>query len=149
MTPRFLSFLPFIFEWECEYDKQGNVVAEHDPDDAGGTTKYGIDQRSHPSIDIEALTKDAATTIYWTEWLADGCEPMPSPYAEVFFNCAVNMGLGRARQFDKGIPGADATAFLKLQDNYYHHLAENNNRLAKYLKGWLNRTAALRHRFSL
>lgn len=141
MTPRFLAFMPFIFEWEGE-------AFENDPDDPGGATKFGIDQRSHPGVDIRNLTKDEALAIYWKEWNDDGCEPMPSPYAEVFFNCAVNMGLGRAQGFDKLIPGADWNAFLNFQEGYYRGLANNHKNFQKYLKGWLNRTEALRARFA-
>lgn len=140
MSPRFLAFMPFIFEWEGE-------TFENDPDDPGGATKFGIDQRSHPDVNIRALTKDEALAIYWSEWLADGCGPMPSPYAEVFFNCAVNMGLGRALQFDRQVAGASIDEFLTQQENYYRHLAESN-KFHKYLKGWLNRTTALRNRFA-
>lgn len=141
-SDRFLVFMPFIFEWEGE-------AYENDPDDPGGATKYGIDQRSHPDIKIHELTKADALDIYWQEWLTDGCEPMPSPYAEVFFNCAVNMGLGHARSFDRQVPGADAKALLDLQDDSYRSLTEHNLHLRKFLKGWLNRTHALRERFLL
>lgn len=141
MTPRFLAFMPFIFEWEGE-------TFENDPDDPGGATKFGIDQRSHPDVDIHNLTKDEALAIYWSEWLADGCETMPSPYAEVFFNCAVNMGLHRAQEFDKLVPGASVDQFLNLQEGYYRGLAANHKNFQKYLKGWLNRTSALRTRFA-
>lgn len=137
---RFLAFLPFIFEWEGE-------AYENDPDDPGGETKFGIDKRSHPNEDIKRLTAERAAQIYWEEWIGAGCEEMPSPYAEVFFNCAVNMGLGRAREFDEQIPGADADHFLRLQEDYYMRLGSQPNR-AKYLKGWLNRTAALRNKAS-
>ncbi len=133
--------MPFIFEWEGE-------TYENDPDDPGGATKFGIDQRSHPGVNIRALTKDQALSIYWSEWLADGCDPMPSPYAEVFFNCAVNMGLHRAVEFDKQLTGAQWKDFLVLQEGYYRHLAATHKNLSKFLKGWLNRTAALRARFS-
>lgn len=142
MTPRFLAFMPFIFEWEGE-------SYENDSDDPGGETKFGIDKRSHPSEDIKNLTKDRALEIYYREWQQDGIEPMPSPYAEVFFNCAVNMGLSRAREFDKKIPGADAAHFLILQEDYYRQLANNHRGFFKYLKGWLNRTNALRTRFNI
>lgn len=141
MSPRFLAFMPFIFEWEGE-------TYENDPNDPGGATKFGIDQRSHPNVDICDLTKDQALAIYWSEWLVDGCEPMPSPYAEVFFNCAVNMGLARAQGFDKLIPGADWKAFLNFQEGYYRGLATNHKNFQKFLKGWLNRTSALRSRFA-
>src|SRR5690349_2922065 len=142
MTQRFLDFMPFIFEWEGE-------TFENDPDDPGGATKFGIDQRSHPNVDIRDLTKEQATEIYWQEWQADGCESKGSPFAEVFFNCAVNMGLGRAKQFDSSVTGEDAKGFLDLQENYYKHLAINHKNFQKYLKGWLNRTQALRERFDL
>lgn len=142
MTDRFLTFMPFIFEWEGE-------TYENDPDDPGGATKFGIDQRSHPDVNIRELTKDGALGIYWQEWLADGCEAKGSPFAEVFFNCAVNMGLTRAKLFDSNIQGEDAKGFLDQQENYYRHLAANGTKFRKYLKGWLNRTTALRKRFSL
>lgn len=140
MSPQFLAFMPFIFEWEGE-------VFENDPDDPGGATKYGIDQRSHPDVNIRSLTKGQALAIYWKEWNDDGCEAKGSPFAEVFFNCAVNMGLGRAKQFDKNVVGEDWNGFLDQQEAYYRHLAESN-RFHKYLKGWLNRTTALRKRFA-
>lgn len=139
-SPRFLAFLPFIFQWE-------GTKLEIDPHDPGGMTKFGIDKRSHPSVDIAALTPSSASEIYWSEWNEDGCEPMPSPYAEVFFNCAVNMGLHRAQEFDKQIPGADALAFLSLQEKAYNDLASSHKNFQRYLHGWLNRTAALRERF--
>lgn len=142
MTPRFLSFMPFIFEWE-------GTRLEIDPHDPGGMTKFGIDKRSHPSVNIAGLTASAATDIYWQEWNTDGCEPMPSPYAEVFFDTAINMGLSRAQEFDKQIPGADAKAFLDLRDAKYNDIADSHKDLQRYRQGWHNRTAALRKRFSL
>lgn len=134
--------MPFIFEWEGE-------VYENDPDDPGGATKFGIDRRSHPGVDIKNLTKDHALEIYWKEWQEDGCESKGSPFAEVFFNCAVNMGLGRAIQFDKGVKDEDARGFLDLQESYYRRLAAGHRNFQKFLRGWLNRTHALRERFSL
>jgi lysozyme family protein len=35
-----------------------------DKDDPGGTTNFGISQRSYPALDIKNLTKEAATAIY-------------------------------------------------------------------------------------
>lgn len=131
--------MPFIFEWEGE-------SYENDPDDPGGETKFGIDKRSHPNENIRNLTKDRALEIYWEEWQRDGCEAKGSPFAEVFFNCAVNMGLTRAKQFDAEIQGEDWEGFIDKQEAYYNHLAESN-RFHKYLHGWLNRTRALFQRF--
>lgn len=134
--------MPFIFEWEGE-------IYEHDSDDPGGATKFGIDQRSHPNVDIRNLTKEQATEIYWKEWQEDGCDKKGSPFAEVFFNCAVNMGYSRAKQFDRGVKDEDSKTFLDLQESYYRRLANGHRNFQKYLKGWLNRTNALRERFGL
>lgn len=136
----FTDFFPFLMEWEGE-------AFENDPDDPGGATKYGIDQRSHPEVNIRALTKDQAEEIYWREWLAAGCGGMPSPFAEVYFNCAVNMGLSRAQEFTAAA-GQDPRKFLQLQEAKYRSLGASSTR-QMFLKGWLNRTAALRKRFAV
>ena len=67
MTKDFLEAMKFIFEHENVLSR-GKVVAEHDSKDPGGTTKYGIDARSHPGVDIENLTEQQALNIYWEEW---------------------------------------------------------------------------------
>ncbi|WP_395739937.1 glycosyl hydrolase 108 family protein [Prosthecobacter sp.] len=136
----FRTFMPFIFAWEGR-------TFENDPDDPGGATKFGIDQRSHPNVDIKNLTEELALAIYWEEWKDDGCPGLPRPYAEVFFNCAVNMGKGRANGFH-GVAKGNASVFLGLQEGYYQRLAQQD-RFKKYLKGWLNRTKALRDRFGI
>ena len=138
MTPRFLEFMPFIFQWEGGY--------ENDPDDPGGETNYGIDKRSHPAVDIRRLTKAGALEIYWSDyWRKNGCESMPASLGEVFFNCCVNCGAGRARKLLTGSNNS-AAAFLDNQEAYYRRLAEARPASRKFLKGWLNRTAALRRR---
>lgn len=136
----FEAFFPFLMTWEGE-------VYEDDPNDPGGATKFGIDARSHPGIDIKNLTKEKAKAIYWKEWLEAGCDRMPSPYAEVFFNCAVNMGLSRAEEFSAKSNG-DSDHFLTLQEQKYRSLGASPKRKI-YLKGWLNRTTALRKRFGI
>jgi len=136
MTPRFLEFIPFIFKWEGGYD--------NDPDDPGGETHYGIDQRSHPDVDIKHLTQEEARQIYWEDyWVNDRCESHPFPLGEVFFNACVNCGAGRARKIlANGNPSA--SAFLDNQEAFYQRLADARPTLRKYLKGWLNRTEDLR-----
>ena len=130
--------MPFIFKWEGGYD--------NDPDDPGGETKFGIDKRSHPNVVIRNLTKESAMDIYWREyWQRNGCEAMPSPLGEVFFNCCVNCGAGRARRILAGVEHEGAAGgFLDLQEAYYRRLANARPVLEKFLKGWLNRTADLR-----
>ena len=138
MTRRFLDFMPFIFRWEGGYD--------NDPDDPGGETKFGIDKRSHPEVDIRNLTREEATEIYWRcYWVRHGCEWFAKPLGEVFFNACVNCGPGRARALLRAAPAPPtALLFLDAQDAFYRRLAQARPGLAKFLKGWLNRTADLR-----
>ena len=146
MTSRFNTFMPFIFKWEGGYD--------NDPDDPGGETHFGIDKRSHPDVDIKALTRDGAARIYWSDyWVRNACEAKPWPLGEVFFNACVNCGAGRAGKLlavagDK--EGANAaSAFLDEQEGFYQRLADAKPRLRKYLRGWLARTADLRRTLQL
>lgn len=135
--------LPFLWEWE-------GTKFENDSDDPGNYvngklvgTKYGIDARSHPKTDIKNLTEETAAAIYFDEyWQANRCEKMPYPMGEVFFDTCVNCGRGRADkllQISRGAAG-----FLDARDAFYKRLAEARPRSRKYLKGWLNRTSALR-----
>lgn len=150
MTPRFLKMIPWLFQWE-------GTTFENDPDDPGGATKFGVDLRSyaqdHPGAsvaDIRNLTGDQATAVYWNDyWQKFGCEEMPFPLGEVYFNACVNCGETRAKSLlqQASGPGDDiATAknFLDYQDGFYHRLASARAASAKFLPGWLNRTADLR-----
>lgn len=129
--------MPFIFEWEGGYD--------HDPDDPGGETNFGIDKRSHPAEDIKHLTKDRAKEIYFEEWTKYGCEDLPEPLGEVEFNCNVNCGNGRTRKIMEAIAAhPTAAAFEDEQEAFYRRLVAARPASAKYLKGWLNRLNDLR-----
>lgn len=100
-TPRFLAFMPFIFEWEGGYD--------NDPDDPGGRTWFGIDIASHPNSEIWALAPDRGNKAVWEKakgiaaeiyfadyWQKNHCEELPELVGEVVMNIAVNAGSGRA-----------------------------------------------------
>jgi lysozyme family protein len=141
VTDRFINFIPFILEWETEFNKDGSVRTEHDPDDPGGTTRYGIDQRSHPDVDVENLTKEQATKIYYDEWVGEGIENMAPKLGEAYYNACVNTGVGQAKRF---LEQSNKTAqdFLQKNADFYRRLAERR-RFRKYLNGWLNRIHAL------
>lgn len=135
--------LPFIYKWECVYDKKGNVIAENVKDDAGSLTKYGIDQRSHPQVDIYNLNEKQAREIYLKEyWEKYRCESHPKPLGEVFFNCCVNCGYGRAQKILAQAKTAET--FLQEQEAFYRRLVAAKPKLQKFLRGWLNRTADLK-----
>jgi hypothetical protein len=99
---RFEDFLKgFTFKWECVFDRQGRVIAEEDPDDPGGVTKYGIDKSGHPNLSatqIRNLTEDQAVEIYFTgEWPASHAGQLPVPLGEISFDMTVLDGTRDAR----------------------------------------------------
>lgn len=154
---RFAKWLNWILKWE-------GTTFENDPDDPGGVTKFGIDQRSHPTENIRNLTRGRAAEIYWNDyWVRSKAHLMPSGVGEVVGNIAVNAGLGRAAkwlQADVGVtvdgqigdktltavnacdPKALTSHLLQQTENHYRSIAKG--KLAKFLGGWLNRNNDLR-----
>jgi lysozyme family protein len=151
-TSDFNAFFEFLKEWE-------GVDYEDDPDDPGGATKYGIDQRSHPDVNIRNLTESQAKYIYWTEWTSEGAGNFPEPLRQVYFNYCVNTGKSRAAKLIQqalgvtadGIIGPKTMAAIKATDALGLALAtiEKGNAFyralnrPKFLQGWLNRNSAL------
>lgn len=137
MTQRFLNFIPFVL------DHEGGIY-ENDPDDPGGATKWGIDSRSHPSVDIKNLTKDGATEIYFTSyWARNRCGELSAKLGECHMDACVNCGPVRANKF-LGLSNGQPTLYNNQRDAFYHRLVVVVPRSRKYLKGWLNRTRDLK-----
>ena len=157
--------MDFVLARETKYGPGGRVVVERDPSDPGGTTKYGIDQRSHPRIDVASLDRGEAEEIYYEEkWRRFRCGELKAPWDLAVFDASVNPGEGwvipnlqRAvgAKVDgwigpKTIAAVNAAGnqqlieFLRLRCAYYRARPEKiNGRIFrdKYLKGWLNRVA--------
>lgn len=78
----------------------------NDPKDPGGETKYGISKRSHPAVDVGALTLDGARRIYKANYYdkihGDDLDP---GLALVCFDAAVNNGVGQAIRWLQGALG--------------------------------------------
>lgn len=156
MSARFSAWFQWLLQWE-------GVVYENDPDDAGGATKFGIDQRSHPHVNIRALTQQRAADIYLDEaWHKMHAEELPAGLGEVLANITVNCGVGRAvewLQFALGVKvdgyfgpitlkNAQGTRTAPLcarliarTEQHYRAIAKGRKR--KFLKGWLNRNNSL------
>lgn len=163
-NPRFQRALDFVLKWETVLDRQGKPIAENDPDDSGGLTKFGIDQRSHPNVDICSLTREAAAAIYHRDyWLSVRAHELPLSIGEIVFDIAVNNGKWRAIRWLQEAVGAKADGFigpktlraafdseidqlastlLCRREKFYRRIGRG--RRVKYLKGWLNRNASLR-----
>lgn len=59
-------------------------------------TKFGISAGSYPTLDIAALTLDAAQQIYRRDyWDRVQADALPPPLALLVFDAAVNNGVGR------------------------------------------------------
>jgi lysozyme family protein len=120
----------FTFPHECAYAPGHNgdmnyVVTENVPNDAGGATKYGIDQASHPEINIEGLTAADAENIYKAEFAAvhwsilgntvPALTEFPAAAALAFFDCREVCGAHAAwictqralNLTPDGVPGPD------------------------------------------
>ncbi len=153
---RFGRWLDWLLQWE-------GTVYENDPDDPGGATKFGIDQRSHPKVNIRALTRDQAAAIYLDEaWQKMHADELPAGLGEVLANIAVNCGKVDAIKWLETALSMDAngtfdavllrqaklantralcTALLDRTELHYRNIAKGN--LHKYLPGWLNRNKSL------
>ncbi len=121
----------FIFKWEGGYS--------NDPADPGGETKYGISKRAHPDVDIKNLTVEDAKSIYLNEyWMVLDCDNLDWPMDLVVMDVGVNMGPGRAREFQS--VAEDWKEFIILRIKYYMKLKD---KYPKFIFGWLNRTMDL------
>jgi lysozyme family protein len=166
-TEAFVAALPFVLRWE------GGFV-NHPNDPGGATNKgvtqavYDAWRGSQGAArqSVELITNAEVESIYEKQyWLAAHSHDLQRPLDLVQFDTAVNMGVRRAVRFLQhcagcGVDGsfgkntADAVAacdqgqavieYCKAREQYYKTLAQNNPRLAVFLKGWLNRLNALR-----
>lgn len=124
----FRRCLAFVLKWE------GGDKITRDPRDPGGTTKYGISQRAHPSLDIESLTEAQAAAIYEIEyWRPTGCDGLAWPLNLCAFDCAVNQGPGFAREALRlsHVPGT----VLQIRWERY----QRSKGFETYGRGWGNR----------
>jgi lysozyme family protein len=162
-SDRFLECVDFVLRHETEYNADGSVRVERDKRDPGGTTKYGIDQRSHPDVSVENLSLADAKKIYFDdEWTKCRCGELKAPWDLALFDAAVNVGSHRAVRWLQEAVGAEKDGFIgpktiakanaadeksfdrfiERRKFYYTSEVKTSLRLT-YLKGWLNRVADL------
>ncbi len=171
-TPRFMHFAAWVLDRETVF-KRGRwgdyaaVIAENVSGDAGGLTKFGIDQRSHPSCKVEYLNAREAVEIYWwSYWVASCAGSYPFGYGEILCDVRINGGNGpkllQAALNDCGAKlkvdgviglrtveameryrGIGWEPFIQRRETRYRLLAKHPAR-AKFLAGWLDRMRLLR-----
>src|SRR5574343_1384729 len=114
------------------------------PGDRGGLTNRGIASAYHPGVDVANLTQDGAREIYRNEyWTTSGANKLPWPMSLVHFDTAVAMGPAKAQAL-LNESGGDPAKYIQLREQAHVARAEEDPSQAKFLKGWLNRTADLK-----
>lgn len=178
MTRNFGRALDFVLAHECAYERghfgdRAHVISENASGDRGGLTKWGIDQASHPDVNIRALDYDGAARIYAVnEWAKCRCDDLPEGVDIAVFDTAVNCGAGTAiillqRALNNcghgSVPalredgyigpktiraaqriGAEVIEkIMALREGRYHNIVESNQSQRRFLHGWLNRVRDL------
>jgi lysozyme family protein len=120
-------------------------------------------------VDIQNLTQEQATEIYWQEWLVAKADKLPWPLSLAYFDSCVNAGNHQAALLlqrivgaaDDGIIGpatikaavgacaekganAVATDFCTAKEAFYRLLCKKNPDFNEFKNGWLNRVSDLR-----
>ncbi len=155
--------LKFVMAHEIARDRDGNVTWEKVPGDRGGVTKYGIDSRSHPNLDIKNLSYEDAASTYYEEYWTPICGPqLPEALAIATFDIAVLQGVGAAKKLLQkalgvkvdGVIGPRTLAaaeksgaeelrkLLALREQGLRRISAQPLQ-KKFLKGWLARNGAL------
>lgn len=121
-------------------NQEGGYV--DNPRDPGGETNFGISKREYPWLDIPNLTREDAVRIYYADyWRKSGADQLPMPLALVVLDTAVNLGVGKAKEF-LADSGGNVQAYLALREARYRELAQSP-RYANFLNGWLARLGHL------
>lgn len=144
---------------------EGGETIVNDPDDPGGTTKYGISARAHPELGpkgVEALTESEAMKIYFQDyWEPVKAGDLPAALRLAVFDSAVNQGVKKASELIQtaantlgetlridGVIGVETLSVLsglaadRLADEFMRRRMSHYRTLPtfeKYGRGWENR----------
>jgi lysozyme family protein len=97
---------------------------------------------------IHITMQEVQDIYYHNYWLAAGCDKLPVKLAIAVFDCAVNQGLGRAKQF-LAICNKSSDTFISLRLAHYNKLIayvdeHGKKPYAVFKNGWLSRIAKLK-----
>lgn len=156
---RYNRFFPILMKYEGGY--------VNDPDDPGGETKFGISKRAYPHLNIADLTIDEAKDIFFRDYYIplNIAAFVDDNLAWHVFDMGVNAGKAKAARILQKLVGAwpDGNIgkktiravelftgeyplwiyYLSQRIMHYMMLTERNQKMLKYLKGWILRTMRL------
>lgn len=145
-TDLFKKALSFVLKWEGGY--------VNNPNDKGGATNKGITQETYNNWlisqgkfrkDVKFISQQEVEEIYYKNyWLKAGCDKMSKVFAVICFDTAVNMGIGRVKEFLQAARWTDPQKFLAAREQKYREFAKYGNQKI-FLNGWLNRLNDLRN----
>jgi lysozyme family protein len=111
-------------------------------EDTGGPTMMGISSRANPDVNLQRVKEDPEyrSSIYRERyWNPIGADRMDPRMANVAFDTAVNLGVGRTRQLLEEA-GNDPARLLQLRQQHYNDLiARDPETYGRYGRGWSNR----------
>ncbi len=174
MSKAFDLAIKFVLPHEEEFARghwgdENFVVSEKVSGDSGGLTKWGIDQSSHPGVDIEHLKRGDAIALYALEWERYNIDKLPEKLAVAQFDVRVNGGYAikwlqnalnqvcRLKLAVDGVMGPSTLSaaqncnvelvleyFISERDARFDRLAAANPKLQKFRSGWKQRDTDLR-----
>jgi hypothetical protein len=98
------------------FQREGGYVAD---DNGAGPTKFGINEKAHPNVDIQNLSQDEARTIYQSDYLAPVIQAgVPANAQEAVLDAAVNQGVKTALDLWEASKG-DLKRFVELRLKRY------------------------------
>jgi lysozyme family protein len=148
---------------------EGGAAYTETTGDTGGATKYGISQKSYPTLNIKALTEAEAKAIYKRDYWdkIKGDQIKWQKVASAIFDYAVNSGVSTAIKAaqeaatnvlhinvtvdgimgPKTLEAINSCDFDHFNDAYalqkiahYAAICNKNRDQSKFLLGWVNRT---------
>ena len=131
----------------------------NDPRDPGGETNWGVSKRAYPNVDIKALTKEAAKSIYRRDyWTPVRADELPESVCFDVFDAAVNHGVLQSAKWlqraagaqPDGVIGAQTVAAARASgpqlaahfNGYRLQFYTDSSNWSVYGKGWTRRVAS-------
>lgn len=137
----FDSAIKFVWSQEVPKGTDGYV----DNDGGAGPTRFGINAQANPEVDLSGLTREKAVDLYRKKyWIEPGIDKLPANIRLIYFDTAVNMGPGTAKELYKA-SGGDPNKFIELRrDRYKVIAAATPGRYSPdVLRAWENRVNVL------